>query len=98
MDKSEAPDGSALLRVEVAARTLQIGRSKAYQLIATGELPSVRIGAAVRVPRRPLTNGSPHEPAAVKPRSGNGWSRGASTRHGSGTGASCDLDSRRESR
>jgi excisionase family DNA binding protein len=54
MDKSDAQEGSALLRVEVAARTLQIGRSKAYQLIATGELPSVRIGAAVRVPREAL--------------------------------------------
>lgn len=38
-----------LLRVEEVARRLQIGRTKAYELIDTRELPSVRIGRAVRV-------------------------------------------------
>jgi excisionase family DNA binding protein len=44
----------ALLRVEEAARILALGRSKTYELIARGELPSVRIGRAVRVPRNAL--------------------------------------------
>lgn len=38
-----------LLTVEEAARQLSIGRTKAYELISTGDLPSIRIGRAVRV-------------------------------------------------
>jgi excisionase family DNA binding protein len=43
-----------LLRVEEAARFLNLGRSKTYQLVASGELPVVRIGKSVRVPARAL--------------------------------------------
>jgi len=39
-----------LLRVEEAARLLSVGRSKAYELIAAGELESVTIGRSRRVP------------------------------------------------
>ena len=39
-----------LLRVEEAADAMSVGRSKAYELIRTGELPHVRIGRSVRVP------------------------------------------------
>ncbi len=39
-----------LLRVEEAARFLGIGRSKAYEMIGSGELPVVRFGRSVRVP------------------------------------------------
>ncbi len=39
-----------LLRVEEVARALAIGRSKVYELIASGELPSLTIGSARRVP------------------------------------------------
>jgi len=39
-----------LVRVEEAARLLSISRSKAYELIAAGELASVTIGRARRVP------------------------------------------------
>lgn len=39
-----------LLRPVEAAEAIGIGRSKVYELIASGELPSVRIGASVRVP------------------------------------------------
>lgn len=42
------------LSVEDAASLLAISRSKAYQLIASGELPSVRLGGTIRVPRRAL--------------------------------------------
>lgn len=43
-----------LLRVSEVAAALQIGRTKTYELIAEGRLPVVRIGKAVRVPRRAL--------------------------------------------
>jgi excisionase family DNA binding protein len=43
-----------LYRIEEAAQVLRIGRSKAYELIRSGELPVVRIGRAVRVPRAAL--------------------------------------------
>lgn len=39
-----------LLKPEEAAEVLSIGRSKVYELISTGELASVRIGACRRVP------------------------------------------------
>lgn len=39
-----------LLSVEEVARALGIGRSKTYELIATGELEVVHIGRAARVP------------------------------------------------
>ena len=40
----------ALIRVEEAARLLSLGRSKTYALVASGELPAVRIGRSVRIP------------------------------------------------
>ncbi len=43
-----------LLRVGEAAETLGISRSKCYELIASGELPSVKIGQSVRVPVQDL--------------------------------------------
>ncbi|MCH7837981.1 MAG: helix-turn-helix domain-containing protein [Chloroflexi bacterium] len=39
-----------LVSVEEAARRLAIGRSSAYVLIRQGELASIKIGAARRVP------------------------------------------------
>jgi excisionase family DNA binding protein len=39
-----------LLKPEEAGRTLGLGRTKAYAMIASGELPSIRLGRAVRVP------------------------------------------------
>ncbi len=38
-----------LLRVSEVAEALNIGRSKAYELVATGQLPALRVGRAVRV-------------------------------------------------
>lgn len=38
-----------LLRVEEAAEMLSLGRSKTYALVASGDLPSVRIGKARRI-------------------------------------------------
>jgi excisionase family DNA binding protein len=39
-----------LLRVSETAKIIGLGKSKTYELIAKGELPSVRIGKCVRVP------------------------------------------------
>lgn len=43
-----------LLRPSEAALALGIGRSKLYALLASGELPVVRIGRCVRIPRDAL--------------------------------------------
>ena len=47
----EAP---ILLRVDEAARLLGVSRSHAYQLIANGSLPVVRLGRSTRVARSAL--------------------------------------------
>ena len=39
-----------LLKPEEAAEVLSIGRSKVYELMGSGELVSVRIGASRRIP------------------------------------------------
>jgi excisionase family DNA binding protein len=39
-----------LLRPAEAAEAIGIGRSKLYELLASGDLPSIRIGGSVRVP------------------------------------------------
>ena len=39
-----------LLRPTEAAESIGIGRSKVYELLASGELPSIRIGGSIRVP------------------------------------------------
>ena len=43
-----------LLRPNEAAELIGVGRSKVYELIASGQIPSVRIGASVRVPLESL--------------------------------------------
>lgn len=42
------------LKVPEVARVLRIARSRAYELVAEGEIPSVRIGRSVRVSRKEL--------------------------------------------
>jgi excisionase family DNA binding protein len=39
-----------LLRPTEAAVAIGISRSKIYELLASGELPSIRIGGSVRIP------------------------------------------------
>ncbi len=39
-----------LLRPAEAAEAIGIGRSKVYELLASGELPSIRVGSCIRVP------------------------------------------------
>lgn len=43
-------DGKLLLRPQEAADALGISRARLYQLLATGELGSVKLGASRRVP------------------------------------------------
>lgn len=43
-----------LLKAEEAARLLGLGRSKVFEMLATGELPRVRIGRSVRIRRTDL--------------------------------------------
>ncbi len=43
-----------LVRPSEAAEMLGLGRSKVYAMLASGELPSVRIGKSVRVPTEAL--------------------------------------------
>ena len=43
-------DERLLLRPAEAADAIGVSRTKAYELIAKGEIPSVRLGGVVRVP------------------------------------------------
>ena len=48
------PAGRLLLRVAEAAEVLAISRSSLYQLMSSGEVRTVRLGRAVRIPRGEL--------------------------------------------
>ena len=39
------------LTIEEARKRLGIGRSLVYRLVASGQLPSIRLGRAIRIPR-----------------------------------------------
>ncbi len=42
------------LKVPEVAEELRIARSRAYELVADGEIPAVRVGRSVRVSRKEL--------------------------------------------
>jgi len=69
-----------LLKPAEAAEILGIARSRTYALIASGELPSVRIGKSVRVPLEAL-----HEWIERLPSSYKASNDGAETRQPSST-------------
>lgn len=50
MSTNPVPADRLLLRPSEVADSLGIGRSKTYALIAAGTLPSIKVGASVRVP------------------------------------------------
>ena len=53
MDYNDTERTSArLLHVEEAAKLLSIGRTKAYELIANGQLHAIRLGRATRISSR----------------------------------------------
>ncbi len=54
VSESERAGDGLLLRVRDVCRLLDVGRSTVYELIARGELPVIRIGRLVRVPRPAL--------------------------------------------
>ena len=43
-------DGKLMLRPAEAAEAIGVSRSKAYELISSGVIPSVRLGGSLRVP------------------------------------------------
>lgn len=51
-----AVDGTVreLVRAEEVAIVLGVGRSKVFEMLRAGELPVVRLGRSVRIPRRAL--------------------------------------------
>jgi len=50
MATTDTNNPKLLLRVSEAAELLSVARSKAYLMVQTGELPSVRLGKSVRIP------------------------------------------------
>lgn len=56
MNDSHVTDGFApeLLTVPEAARLLRISRNLAYELVARREIPSIRLGRVIRIPRPTL--------------------------------------------
>ncbi len=51
METNATHETPLLLRAEEAARLLSVGRSTVFKLLASGKLPTVKIGRAVRVRR-----------------------------------------------
>ncbi len=47
--QKEAATQRLLLRIPEVAEALGLGRTKVYELIAAGALPTIRVGRAVRV-------------------------------------------------
>ncbi|MGP4914691.1 helix-turn-helix domain-containing protein [Brachybacterium tyrofermentans] len=57
---------SATMKVEEAGQMLGIGRNQAYEAVRRGEIPSLKIGGRILVPRRrlmALINGDVEEEA-----------------------------------
>lgn len=54
MDGTLLDDLPDLLTVADLAQVLRIGRNSAYRLVRSGEIPSIRIGRAYRVPKAAL--------------------------------------------
>lgn len=74
-----------MLTVEETARVLRIGRNGAYEAVASGAIPSIRIGRKIRVPRKALaawiddTGDDGHvDPTTVPPGEDTAAPRGAS--------------------
>lgn len=50
----KAEESREVLHVEEVARMLDISRTSAYEAITRGQLPSIRLGRRLRVPRAAL--------------------------------------------
>ena len=58
-------DAPEIMTVEEAATLLRIGRTAAYEACRRGEIPSLRLGRSVRVPRAGLLSLLGEEPAGT---------------------------------
>jgi excisionase family DNA binding protein len=47
-------DTPLLLKVNEAAKLLQLGRDRIYELVASGRLPALHFGRTIRIPRDAL--------------------------------------------
>lgn len=56
----------ATLTVEEMAKYLGIGRSKAYEIAKERVVPILRMGRAIRIPKKALDDWIHHESMAVK--------------------------------
>ena len=65
-------DEVILLTVPEAAKLLRISRNLAYELVARGEIPAIRLGRVIRVPRAPLEEWVKSEAALPSHRSPDG--------------------------
>jgi excisionase family DNA binding protein len=54
-----------LLTAPEAAKQLRISRSLAYELVARGRIPAIRLGRAIRIPRGSLET-SPNRSAEIE--------------------------------
>ena len=52
--KKETQGEQLLLRIEEVGQLLSLGTTKIRELVASGELRSIHVGRAVRIPRRAL--------------------------------------------
>ncbi len=48
------PDLPLVLTVEETAKALRVSRGACYELVRTGQVPSIRLGRTLRVPRAAL--------------------------------------------
>jgi excisionase family DNA binding protein len=76
------PEQPWLLDSHDVARLLGIGRTKTFQMMATAELPTVRIGRCVRVPREALLLWISRQVAPEPGAEPVSWLRNASSKSG----------------
>ncbi len=57
-----------LLRANEVGKLLGLGRSKVFAMVAAGQLPAIRIGRSVRVPREALERWVREQTVAVDER------------------------------
>jgi excisionase family DNA binding protein len=57
-----------LLRVDEAAKLLQVGRNKVYELVASGAIPSLHIGRQLRIPMEGLREWIRHQAVGAERR------------------------------
>lgn len=51
----EQQEKSLLLNVREGARLLKVSRSRVYELVHSRQIPSIRLGKRILIPRAPLT-------------------------------------------